>query len=171
MSAVVEPGARSCQPSSVWGDRGARFFLALGYPPEKCRLGIAFGRRRSDAGGITCLNLVLDASISFSVISAKTALARGAWTDAGETQTNIVAIQDSDPTDKRKGVFYDKEVNRLRTLSLEVPDDEIISIPYDKRYGMDDPFSLESRESFGITPDGTVGDQVKEIARFLTGEE
>jgi hypothetical protein len=109
--------------------------------------------------------------ISFSVISAKTALARGAWTDAGETQTNIVAIQDSDPTDKRKGVFYDKEVNRLRTLSLEVPDDEIISIPYDKRYGMDDPFSLESRESFGITPDGTVGDQVKEIARFLTGEE
>lgn len=109
--------------------------------------------------------------IGFSLVSAKTALSRNSWEDAGETQVNLVAIQDSDPIDKRKGVFYDAVANRLRTYPMDVPEYEIISVPYDKRYGIDDPFSLESREHFGITPDGTVGDQMKEMARILTGEE
>jgi hypothetical protein len=109
--------------------------------------------------------------IGFSLVSAKTALARGDWSQAGETQTEITAIQDSDPSDKRKGVYYDVSTNRLRTYPVDIPECEQISVPYDKRYGMDDPFSLESREQLGIAPDGTVGDQMREYTRFLTGEE
>jgi hypothetical protein len=109
--------------------------------------------------------------ISFSLVSAKTALSRGDWSGAGETQVNLVAIQDSDPSDKRKGVIYDTTANRLRSYPVFLEDGEICSIPYDKRYGMEDPFSLESREQFGITADGTIGDEIKETVRFLTGEE
>jgi hypothetical protein len=48
---------------------------------------------------------------------------------------------------------------------------DIISVPYDKKYGDEDPFSLESQERMGITPDGTAGDQARQYARILTGEE
>ena len=109
--------------------------------------------------------------VGFSLVSAKTALSRGDWSEAGQTQIDLVTIQDSDPADKRANVFYDAMANRLRTYPVDVPPDEIISVPYDKRYGIDDPFSLESRESLGITPNGTVGDQVREYTRILTGEE
>lgn len=109
--------------------------------------------------------------IGFALTSAKTALARGDWGQAGETSVNIVAIQDSDPSDKRQEVYYDKSKNRLRTTSVEVRGEDILSVPYDKRYGSEDPFSLESQEQLGITPDGTANDIARQYARLLTGEE
>jgi hypothetical protein len=109
--------------------------------------------------------------IGFSVVSAKTALARGDWTQAGETQTSIVAIQDSDPSDKREEVYYDREANRLRTSPVLVDDDDIYSVPYDKRYGVEDPFSIDSQELLGINPDGTANDIARNYTRLLSGEE
>jgi hypothetical protein len=109
--------------------------------------------------------------IGFSLVSAKTALARGDWSGAGETQAGMIAIQDSDPWEKREGVYYDSSHNRLRTYPVVVDGGDIISVPYDKKYGDEDPFSLESQERMGITPDGTAGDQARQYARILTGEE
>lgn len=109
--------------------------------------------------------------IGFSLVSAKTALARGDWAEAGKTQTNLVAIQDSDPVDKREGVYFDKTKNRLRTRVLSVDDDEILSVPYDKKYGDEDPFSADSQERLGVTPDGNASDVARQYARILTGEE
>jgi hypothetical protein len=150
------------------GEVDALFLRAIEYPPE-------FRVKLYEGDGFSAYAEKdwpwIAFEVGFSLVSAKTALARGDWSGAGETQTNILAIQDSDPSDKRREVKYDSTANRLRTYSMDVPTGEICSVPYDKRYGMEDPFSLESKESFGIAPDGTVGDQIKEYARILTGEE
>jgi hypothetical protein len=108
--------------------------------------------------------------VGFSLTSVKTALMRNDWSQAGQTQVDIMVIQDSDPSDKREGVYYDGAANRLRTKPVDVPDGEIVSVPYEKRYGMDDPFSQESREEFGITWDGVMSDAVREYINILKGE-
>lgn len=108
--------------------------------------------------------------VGFSLTSVKTALMRGDWSSAGETIINMTVIQDSDPSDKREGVYYDSRTNRLRTRPVDIPDKETVSIPYEKRYGMDDPFSQESREEFGITWDGVISDAIKEYINILKGE-
>lgn len=109
--------------------------------------------------------------VGFSVTSAKVALMRNAWQSAGATAVNIIVRQDSDPTDKREGVYYDERTNRLRTTPLDVPYDEIVSTPYDKKYGIEDPFSQETQEWMGIGPDGSVQDVLKMYASLLIGKE
>jgi DNA polymerase type B, organellar and viral len=109
--------------------------------------------------------------IGFTLVSAKTALARGDWSEAGETQINLVTMQDSDPSDKREGVYYDSEANRLRTNPVTVEEKEVVSTPYDKRYGVEDPFSLDALERLGINQDGTANDVMRQYTRILSGEE
>ena len=109
--------------------------------------------------------------VAFSLTSVKTALMRGDWSQAGETQVNLMVVQDSDPSDKREGVYYDGSSNRLRTRPVDIASAGICSVPYEKGYGTDDPFSQESREAFGIGWDGTISDAVREYINLLKGEE
>jgi hypothetical protein len=150
------------------GEIDALFLRAIEYPPD-FRVKLYQGRNFTAYAEKDWPWIIFE--IGFSLVSAKTALARGDWMQAGETQVNIVAIQDSDPSDKRREVYYDAESNRLRTSPISVPDSEIPSIPYDKRYGMEDPFSIDSQEILGITPDGTANDMARNYTRLLSGEE
>jgi hypothetical protein len=109
--------------------------------------------------------------VGFSLTSAKTALMRNNWGQAGETQVNLMVVQDSDPSDKREGVYYDTGQNRLRTRPVDVADGEIVSVPYEKRYGLDDRFSQDAREEFGLTWDGVISDSVREYINILKGEQ
>ena len=98
---------------------------------------------------------------SFSIVSATQALAWGKWYLAGKEQ-DAESLQSSNPSSKRGLLYYDRVEGFWRT-EIKVPEFDYESMaydcesqPYQKRFGTEDPFSDESREALGITPDGTV---------------
>lgn len=149
------------------GEIDERFLRAIEFPPE-------FRVRLYETGDFTAYAEKewpwITFPVGFSLTSVKTALMRNDWSQAGQTQVNVIVIQDSDPSDKRENVFYDPVANRLRTIPVRIPDGDIRSVPYEKRYGIDDPFSQESKEEFGLTWDGVLSDAVREYINILKGE-
>lgn len=98
---------------------------------------------------------------SFSIVSATQALAWGKWHLAG-TEQDAESLQSSNPSSKRAGLYFDAVEGIWRT-EVKIPEFDYErmayrseSMPYQKRFGTEDPFSDESREALGITPDGTV---------------
>jgi hypothetical protein len=83
---------------------------------------------------------------------------------AGHVIQNGTAVQNSNPYDKRIGAFQDaladgRKVWRSIPWTLPIGAE---SKPYQKLFGMFDPWSLERQELFGITPDGLPGDLLME---------
>lgn len=108
--------------------------------------------------------------LSFSMTSALLAIRRNKWWTAGsvrdETDEKNRVVQSSNPATKRFGWWYDNGADAYRSEPHrpELPSDnvweELQSYPYEKRFGMEDPFSQESREQFGISPDSeNIGDE------------
>jgi len=113
---------------------------------------------------------------AFSMTTALQALRRRKWETAGAVIQDPPAIeQNSDPSAKRDGFYRDTYDGRtvyrssphvgLRYLNGGV--EWVPSHPYEKRFGMEDPWSIESKEQFGVTEDGNVTDI---LAWILTGE-
>lgn len=105
----------------------------------------------------------------FSMVSCLQALVRNKWNTAGRIR-DILLLQSSNPYRKRMGLYYDDECGVWRTGVLkrsynwDIDDwDNVMSMPYKKSFGLDDPFSDESREEFGITEDGLVGNSYKSL--------
>ena len=97
--------------------------------------------------------------VSFAVISALQALMRNDWSLAGTVFPNAVAVQSSNPKTKRYGQYDDDGLIRSKPRRNDPYEP---SHPYEKRFGMDDPFSDDMAESLGITPDGYVGQMFRE---------
>lgn len=109
---------------------------------------------------------------SFSMVSALTALHRNNWLLAGKVSSRETVVLSARPTDKRQSrkdnirpkdrIFRTEPIDfeRVDFWSLEVEEDKnrLVSSPYEKRFGMEDPFSKISKEAPGITPDGILGD-------------
>lgn len=115
---------------------------------------------------------------SFSMVSCIQALRRGKWHLAGYIDSGE-NTQRSNPHMKRKGVYYDAEYGVYRTEPiphwLDVNDDGIeyqncLSTPYEKKFGLEDPFSWESKEESGITPDGIMGDLISNALKAANGD-
>jgi hypothetical protein len=97
--------------------------------------------------------------ISFALVSALQALQRNAWETAGTLVADPTSKQSSDPSLKRSGWYWDGPLLRSRP-SVNEPYEA--SRPYEKRFGIDDPWSDETQEMGGITPDGLPGNLWKE---------
>jgi DNA polymerase family B len=97
--------------------------------------------------------------VSFAMVSALQALARGRWDLAGTLIPEPTNKQSSDPSLKRSAWYWDGPLLRSRPT---VNEPYQASRPYEKRFGIDDPWSDETREAGGITPDGLPGDLWKE---------
>ena len=85
----------------------------------------------------------------------------------GENDPNRM-VQNANPSDKRIGAWPNRlEDGRIiwRSEPWTLPLDDCRSKPYEKRFGMDDPWSLERREMYGITPEGTVPELISEVIR------
>lgn len=103
---------------------------------------------------------------SFAMTTALQALRRNRWDQAGSVESGVPLIQDSDPHSKRQGLYRDAVDGRTvyrTTPHYGMTEGEgrpewIPSTPYERRIGLDDPFSEEYREQFGITDDGTTLD-------------
>jgi len=104
---------------------------------------------------------------SFQMITAKQALMSRKWMLAGTLKFEPVK-QSSWPGDKRQDAYWDDEIGVIRSeprrhhgvKSWDLPGgDELRSQPYKDLYTQanpDNPMSDESREKFGLTPDGPV---------------
>jgi hypothetical protein len=98
----------------------------------------------------------------FSMVTCLQALMRNDWSLAG-TNDPKDQYQSSDPFRKRGKVYRDEVRNVWRT-EIHYPEYDwgeedwagIVSQPYEKRFGIEDPFSDESREQNGISEDGTI---------------
>lgn len=117
--------------------------------------------------------------VSFSMTTALQALSQGRWERAGAVIEGKIVVQDSDPEGKRIGlercIYNGRIVYRSRPhYGLEHVEREdafdfewVPSHPYEKRFGMDDPFSEESKQQLGESPDGNITDV---LAWLMKGE-
>ena len=98
--------------------------------------------------------------ISFSMVSALQALQRGDWSLAGTLVQNPTVKQSSNPTLKRRGPY--EKTDGIRRSYVRKMEPYEPSHPYEKRFGLEDPFSDDSAHNFGITPDGLPGMMFRE---------
>lgn len=99
--------------------------------------------------------------IGFSMVSCLQAIRRNKWELAGHVEQSATMTQDSNPESKRIPQAILSQLEDGREVWRTIPYRNGIdawSMPYLKRFGMDDPNSLERQEEYGITPDGTVPD-------------
>lgn len=101
----------------------------------------------------------------FAMVSCLQALRRNKWELAGHVSQTGSMVQNANPCDKRIGAWKD-HLDDGRTIwrsePWTLPLSECDSQPYKKRFGMEDPWSLERLEWFGITPDGTIPEMVQD---------
>jgi hypothetical protein len=100
--------------------------------------------------------------LTFAMITASQALQRNDWSKAGTLIENPTAKQSANPSQKRSGAYTDDNDWLLTRSHPRKNEPYEASNPYEKRFGMEDPFSQESEEKAGITPDGLVGSVVRE---------
>jgi hypothetical protein len=117
---------------------------------------------------------------AFSMVTCLQAIQRDSWELAGHVSDSEPRMQSSAPWDKRGDPYFDAEYGVMRTVPRTPElvhnkvngdwqaDWDCTSVPYEKRFGMDDPFSDEYRADMGVTPDGYAYDVIgmawKELA-------
>jgi hypothetical protein len=111
---------------------------------------------------------------SFSMVSMTQALARGKWDTAGYVETAPEIMQSAAHKDKRHGLWWDPQAGFYRSAPRwdqgllgdisSCPE----SVMYAKKFGREDPWSDEMKESAGITPDGPVAEQLAVVLSLGT---
>lgn len=104
---------------------------------------------------------------NFTMTTALQALIQHDWSLAGEVHDDKEMTQNSWPGEKRiDRAYLDREYGFFRTMPRK--QDDYHSTEYKKMFGMEDPFSPEYLEQFGITPDEF---PATGIFRVLRGQE
>lgn len=125
----------------------------------------------------------------FAMTTCLQALVRNEWHTAGAVDQAKPLVQNANPRDKRTRVWLDPNAGRPIYRSEpwltggnavyrhaqnyeswdSIPEDRFDSVPYEKRFGLEDPFSDESKQAFGVSPDEH--EPMRGAFRFLTGQE
>lgn len=102
--------------------------------------------------------------VGFAMITASQALQRNDWSLAGTLIQNPTLVQSADPHLKRENprlVYSGRGNVKIWVSSPKKNDPYEPSHPYEKRFGIEDPFDLENESR--ITEDGYVGDVAWEM--------
>lgn len=97
--------------------------------------------------------------LPFTMITPLQALHRGDWELAGKVLHDVEVTQSSNPVLKRSRWRWEGDI-LVSMPPVNSPFEA--SVPYEKRFGMDDPWSDESSEILGIHPEGTPSSLMKE---------
>lgn len=114
---------------------------------------------------------IVEYRTDFSMVTCLQAIRRGDWGLAGTVKEDVPMVQRANPHDKRGYARTSVEGGRILHRSwphqygqnYAVDGVEYESRAYAKRFGMDDPWSDESRESYGIDEDGYTSDLFREL--------
>lgn len=113
---------------------------------------------------------IVEFQMGFAMTSCLQAIRRNKWELAGHVDQSKKVVQTSNPMGKRVPVMWPEYLDDGRYVWRTEPWDlnvhELESKPYMKLFGMydlnDDPGSLDRIEQWGITPEGTIGDVIKD---------
>jgi hypothetical protein len=126
----------------------------------------------------------------FAMTTALQALVRNDWETAGRVTSEKELVQNANPEDKRRDIWLDESIPGrplYRSEPLEagrnaiyrhagniggwdsITEESFWSVPYEKRFGLEDPFSEESLTTFGVSPDEI--QPLRGAFRVLTGQE
>lgn len=179
---LFKPGFYWDDESKLFGGFRARGIRAGDFATQIPAVEAAFHRIKEDAQAVDggyqqCKWPAVYFTSRFAITSPLLALRQGDWSRAGAIQTNKPLRQSSDPTDKRIPApflsiekHWDTPV--LRTMPYETPPgDGILSTPYEKHYGDEDPWSPERMEALGLTEDGPAGIELQLMREALHGNE
>jgi hypothetical protein len=97
--------------------------------------------------------------VNFAMTTARQALHNNDWSKAGAILPDAMAKQSAHPGKKRANPYFDNGILRT-TPKCNSPYEP--SHAYEKRFGIEDPFSEISMERFGMTEDGLVGNLFRE---------
>jgi hypothetical protein len=103
--------------------------------------------------------------VEFAMITALQALMRNEWSQAGTLIDNPILRQTANPKSKRTDPYRERSGYGGLYMTRSRPrknDPYEPSHPYEKRFGMEDPFSEENAQMAGITPDGLPAVLVRE---------
>jgi hypothetical protein len=126
----------------------------------------------------------------FAMTTALQALVRNDWQSAGHVSVGKEMVQSANPADKRRDLWLDR-TDPARPVYRSEPHpvgrnavyrhvgnssewdnlgpDDFASVPYAKRFGLEDPFSDENPQAFGVSPDEhRIG---LGMFRVITGQE
>lgn len=110
---------------------------------------------------------IVEFTAHFSMVSITQAAQDGwEWSRAGEVSDSVILQQNAHPGEKRSGIYYDPEKDVYRSYPKRPGFFEggtPVSVPYEKRFGKEDPWSDESLEELGIGPDGNVGEIISGV--------
>lgn len=104
----------------------------------------------------------------FAMVSCLQAIRRHKWFLAGQVSQSGKMVQNANPYDKRIGAWREElEDGRYiwRSEPWTFPINDCKSKPYQKRFGMEDPWSLERLEYYGINEDGTIPDLIQGVLK------
>lgn len=110
----------------------------------------------------------IDVQVSFKVLSIGQALNGSGWNTAGEVSHEINMVQSASPYTKRSGCSWYRDVDPNRIVFRSRPQfSPGPSVPYEKKFGLEDPYSVESRDMLGVDQDGELMMQIGFIMRTL----
>lgn len=111
----------------------------------------------------------------FTMVTALQALRRHRWDIAGKRKDHVdpdkplTVTQDSWYGKKRERIYWDGKIWRSEPhgprWSEQLGDFDCASHPYRKSFGLDDPFSEETEEEWGVNEDGPVRQSFRELIR------
>lgn len=107
---------------------------------------------------------------TFSMVTCLQAIRRGDWTQAGR-KVDVEPLQDSDPREKRSGLWWDGEWGVWRSEPLESvwsderDDWECVSKGYEKKFGYDGEIGEDAKEQWGVNDDGNVADLIRWVLK------
>jgi len=180
---VVRRGLTVFKPGVYW-DEKTREAIRRGVAPKFKARGVSARDFKGELAGIDgafrAWRNDMDVSIvewpqarfksSFSMVTCLQALRRGKWETAGK-KVEVWPMQSSDPSQKREGLWWDggwgvwRSEPHTAEWSLELDDWDCVSVPYQKRFGIDDPFGDEAKEEMGVNDDGYVMDQLRWVLK------
>jgi hypothetical protein len=108
---------------------------------------------------------IVDFKVPFSMTSCLQAIRRNKWEMAGEVEQDVTIQANSNPYKKRNGIAPSllkdgRLVFRSHPHSISI--NERKSKPYEKQFGMEDPWSEESIGRFDTHPDGPIDMLIQE---------
>jgi hypothetical protein len=101
----------------------------------------------------------LTSHLTFAMVSAKQALARGTWGTCGHVDYDAVRVLSSDPETKRSTAFLACEDGVIRSEAFSEPA-ELESTPYDRYFG--DAMEEFMLETDSFSPEGSNWDALRE---------
>lgn len=108
----------------------------------------------------------LEFKSGFAMTSALQSIIQNDWSHAGFVDNDRKVLFNSNPSMKRQTISPFRGLDGRviwKSLPWDLPIDDCVCKPYEKKFGIEDPWGEENIDAFGINQEGLVADGFKEF--------